>query len=273
LLPPAPLIIGASVAGPLHDEIGLPCQDAFRHEAAGKRAVIAVADGLGSAARADVGARLAVEAAVVASNIAKPTQRINLSRVSRRAVEAARRRLETQAAETSEALRDYACTIIVVATDGARACVAHVGDGAVVGASSSGLVLLSGPGDSEYANEVEPLTSPTWSEALRCSKVFTDLQAVAVFTDGCQRAGLRRAGDKFEPYDGFFRPLISFVQQAEDASSASDELTALLRGPKMSEHSEDDKTLVLGLLRRVDDAGRNPVASGGSDAMAGVADR
>ena len=85
-----------------------------------------------------------------------------------------------------------ASTLIVVAVQGTTVCVAHIGDGGVVGLTDSGLLLLSGPGDSEYANEVEPLTSDGWDAAVRYSRVHEDVRALAVFTDGCQRAGFRR---------------------------------------------------------------------------------
>src|SRR5712692_9506769 len=58
-------IFGSAVIGPLHVQMNLPCQDActFQSVPCGV-GVIAVADGLGSASKSEVGARLAVHAAV-----------------------------------------------------------------------------------------------------------------------------------------------------------------------------------------------------------------
>ena len=59
--PAAVCIFGSSVRGPMHYENGLPCQDASAFDIIHPHSVvIAVADGLGSAARSDVGAEAAV---------------------------------------------------------------------------------------------------------------------------------------------------------------------------------------------------------------------
>src|SRR4051794_19373 len=59
----------AAVRGRAHQELGLPCQDAFAlGEARGGVLVAAVADGAGSAALAEVGARIAAETAVEAAH-------------------------------------------------------------------------------------------------------------------------------------------------------------------------------------------------------------
>jgi hypothetical protein len=240
-----PKTIAASVIGPLHVEMGLPCQDYVGSRINGERLVVAVADGLGSATNSETGARLAVEAALAVTDDSEPGSGADLQARARSALRAARHRLEEEAAEEEAELRDYACTLIILATEGAATCVAHIGDGGAVGLDDNGLLLLSDPGDSEYTNEVEPLTSDTWEDAIRCSTTFTDLRAVAVFTDGCQRAGLRRVDGELHPHEGFFLPLFSFARDATDVEAAQAELAALLAGAKMSEYSEDDKTLAL----------------------------
>ena len=64
----APLVLGARAVGPAHERSGTPCQDAFAWAVLSAEAVVvAVADGAGSAAHAEEGARLAVEAAVASA--------------------------------------------------------------------------------------------------------------------------------------------------------------------------------------------------------------
>ncbi len=55
---------GASVRGTSHTGTGLPCQDAHGWRFLSSGIACAVADGLGSAARADAGAQIVVAAAL-----------------------------------------------------------------------------------------------------------------------------------------------------------------------------------------------------------------
>jgi protein phosphatase 2C-like protein len=124
--------------------------------------------------------------------------------------------------------------------------VAHIGDGAVVVDSQRGLELLSGPGDSEYTNEVEPISSFRWPRNLRRFGPIEHIRRVAVITDGCQRAGLSPRGER--PHSGFFEPLLRFASAVTSLSDADSEVARLLAGPKMSEHSDDDKSLAIAVL-------------------------
>ena len=96
--------------------------------------------------------------------------------------------------------------------DGA-VCVGQVGDGAVVAEIGEDLALVSGPDHGEYVNEVVPLTASTWLEGLRVSSCVGSASAVAVFTDGCERAALRREpgpSGELVPHRGFFLPLFAY---------------------------------------------------------------
>lgn len=234
----APFVFGASVAGPLHVREGIPCQDRAAHALTPSGVVVAVADGLGSAPFADEGAAAAVEAAVrVALGLWETS---DLLEIPHSMAIAAREALEY----TGHPLKSVACTFVGIAATSSGLCVAHVGDGAVVARNGTGPVLVSGPGASEYANETDSLATDGWEALLRhCA--LGDVDCFAAMTDGCQRAGLRFG----EPHDGFFGPLFDFAREATCADEAGAELQALLSGPKMSEHSEDDKTLVLVRLR------------------------
>lgn len=236
-----PLVVGASVAGSSHRRDALPCQDAFAFRIEGGRVAMAVADGLGSAARADEGARVAVDAACEALDAA-----CDLEAAARAMAVAARAALEEHAVLEGCDLRDLACTLITVAATVGGAAAAHVGDGAAVVETDDGIALLSPPGPSEYVDEVDPITADGWEERVRVGRLETGVRAVAVLTDGCQRAALRPDG---EPSAGFFAPLFSYVAESADPAEAEQDLVTLLDGAKMSEHSDDDKTLVLAVLR------------------------
>jgi hypothetical protein len=238
--------------GPLHVNLGTPCQDACAYEVSpAGLGVIAVADGLGSAACSDRGARAAVDAAVrtvLAGAAEAPDAEPDLQRLARAGVSAARAALKQTAADAGCQLRDLACTMLLAVVHGDRAASAQVGDGAIVAQTAGGLCLLSAPGDSEYANEVAPLTARDWAKTLRISEVLHGVRGLMAFTDGCQRAALRKTRDGFTPFAGFCEPLLTFAAGATDAAAAIREVEELLRSPKLAGHSEDDKTLVLAVL-------------------------
>jgi len=244
-------VYGSSVRGPSHRENGLPCQDAFAFKVIDtSRGVIVVADGLGSARLAETGASLVVEAAVEYWCAEQPPDpKFGV----RAALTAARTALIAKAAELQCALHDLATTLMVVCFDHETVTVAHIGDGAVVCQTALGIELLSGPGASEYTNEVDPLTSDSWAELIRIDQM-SGARAVAAFTDGCQRAGLRRIMKRPEPVAEFFEPLFKFVAELEPGQDGDSEIRELLECEKFQVNSEDDKTLVIATLTgRVDD--------------------
>jgi hypothetical protein len=237
-------VLGASVIGDAHVRAGLPCQDAHRIVMTDGALVVAVADGLGSAARSDVGAAAASEAAVArAFDVASDDP----CRAAIEGVVAAREALEKLACAEDYPLKDLACTLVVaVATD--RVGIAHVGDGAAVGWCEDEAHVLSPPAPTEYVNEVDPLTSDEWIEHVRAVVCVEGIDAIGLFTDGCQHAAMRRDNGHHRAHAGFFGPLFAYACSGVDAEDGNRALADLLTGPKMSEHSDDDKTLVLAVL-------------------------
>jgi Protein phosphatase 2C len=232
--------LGASVAGASHARRGTPCQDAFAIERSDGSLVIAVADGLGSAPRADLGAVAAVQAAADAAldHLDREPERAALE-----GLVAARHALERVG--RCGRITDVACTLMVVVSTG-RIGIAHIGDGAVVGSHEGRFAVLSPPGASEYVNEVDSLAADDWTDNVRCCAGLDGIDAVAVFTDGMQHAALRKDAGRLSAHEGFFGPLFSFLREAPD--DGEQQLVRLLEGPKISEHSDDDKTLVLALV-------------------------
>lgn len=257
-----PYIFGASVIGPLHIQKNILCQDACAYEFSPFGwGAIAVADGLGSASKSEIGAKTAVGAAIQAIKAiieGKMKEEINLHDTAREAVNFARKELEEKAIEEQCNLRDLATTLIVVIILENNIAVAHIGDGAVVAKKDEGLILVSGPGESEYVNEVVPLTSKGWEEFLKIIPRVSDIEYVAVFTDGCQRAALRKIQNDLEPYNRFFAPLFSYAKELDDLSMGEQDIRDLLASQKISEHSEDDKTLVISVLKNRSGSGDKP---------------
>lgn len=240
-------ILGASMIGPLHIIKGIPCQDAYAYETLPSgHIIIAIADGLGSAAMSEIGSRIAVDAAVEA--IKKKTidsiKNDSLSSLARDSVVAARKALEEKALTLQCTLCDLACTFISVIMLEDSLVVAHIGDGAVVAKKGEDLFVVSEPGDSEYVNEVTPLTSRKWEDSLNITPVYSGISGVMAFSDGLQRAALRKSEDRRIPYNAFCDPLFLFAEEITDLQNGEKELKEFLASKKMSDHSEDDKTLI-----------------------------
>jgi hypothetical protein len=242
-------IFGASVIGSQHVGQALPCQDACDYDVFDGAGVIAIADGLGSAARADVGASLAVTTALDAAR-AGLRGADDLAAAARAGVVAARQALEAEAGQLGCKIRDLACTLVVVTLRADRVAVAHVGDGAVVARLNGVWELLSGPAESGYVNEVTPLTDREWEVAVRVALERDGLSGLLALTDGCQRAALQRTPYGLAPYDDFCQPLVDYARDEDDAERGEREIAALLESPTLAESSEDDKTLVVAFVPR-----------------------
>ena len=247
-------IIGASVIGPLHLKSVTPCQDAFAYETLPSgTGIIAIADGLGSASLSDFGAREAVNMAVktvrhLISDNSSGEQ--SLQAIAKEAVFSARKVLEEKSIEYQCKMRDLACTLIVVVIYNDTISVAHIGDGAVVAKVNDTLKLISGPGNSEYANEVTPLTGKEWENYLRVIQPVSGVSGVMAFTDGMQRAALKKTPPEgVIPFDRFCEPLFSYANEVADLREAEKDIKALLSSKKICDNSEDDKTLVIAVIK------------------------
>jgi len=247
-------ILSASVIGPLHIIKGIPCQDAYAYEVLPSgHVIITIADGLGSATMSEIGSRIAVDDAVEAIRN-KTTDEMNnttISSIARDSVAAARKALEEKAVSLQCSLRDLACTFISVVMHEDNLAVAHIGDGAVIARKGDDLIVISEPGDSEYANEVTPLTSKKWEESLNITPVYSGISGMMAFSDGLQRAALRKSEDGRIPYKAFCGPLFLFTEETSNLQDGEKEMKEFLSSKKMSDHSEDDKTLILVTLTKI----------------------
>ncbi|MBW3589140.1 MAG: protein phosphatase 2C domain-containing protein [Actinobacteria bacterium] len=239
-----PSALAVSVAGPGHIVEGRECEDASGCDIVGSHVLVAVSDGLGSVPRGGEGAELAVAASLRAGReFIAETVLFDLDELVWEMTIGARRALEAATADP----RELACTLIVCAGHGTAVATAHIGDGAVVGAHSEDLFVVSTPGHSEYVNEVEHLGQKNWLSALRIS-IRDPVSGFAAFTDGLQRAALKRIEDRWTPFAGFLDPLFQHFTSRDDHEQLRKEIERLLSGARLSEHSEDDKSLAFGLL-------------------------
>jgi hypothetical protein len=253
------VIIGASVPGNRHQRLNVHCQDAHTHAILpGGVAVAAAADGLGSAALAEIASSLAVETAVdaVAESLADkladggggyPQSAGGWLSILHGAFGQARARLEEVAAIQSCPLADLGTTLILVVAASGWLAVAHIGDGAVVALDTWGnLETVARPQNGQYINETFPLTLPDALEIAQYQVWQVEIQAVALLSDGLQRLALRLPS--YDPHPPFFSPLfqqLSNLSSQEIADRAGQSLADFLASDRVTEHSDDDRTLVL----------------------------
>ncbi|MEO0284855.1 MAG: PP2C family serine/threonine-protein phosphatase [candidate division WOR-3 bacterium] len=239
-----PFVIGGSVIGPSHLRKNLPCQDACAYKVSQNKVIVAVADGLGSASKSNEGATFVVKEIVDSLEKEEKLNKRNLKKY----IGLSREKLKRKAIECGGKFEDFASTLIVVVVERRKVIVAHIGDGAVVGQTKNGLEVLSYPEESEYINEVIPLTYENWERHLRFSIYNKKFECIAVMTDGCHRAAFKKEKDTLIPFEGFFNPIFSYSKKIKDPKEGTEEIIKLLSSKKINEYMEDDKTLLIIVL-------------------------
>jgi hypothetical protein len=172
-------------------------------------------------------------------------------------LEAAFAAIGAYAEEAGAPIREFAATLTVVTATAEHLAVGQVGDGIAVAEGDEGLFLAAAPQRGEYANEVALLTSPQAVAGATIASFQTGIRSVAVSTDGLLRLAVRLPSH--EPHAPFFRPLFAFVSETADAVAADAELARFLISARVTERTDDDKTLVLAVAMAIAD-NANPSA-------------
>lgn len=238
-------ISGSSVRGNRHIQSDQPCQDAYAVAHSENVWGIAVADGLGSARHSDTGARIAVDTAsrIIIADI--ECHDITVEERIRRAFLKAREAVVNEANKREMNPPEFASTLIVAFFSDERITIGHIGDGVAVGTRKGQSVLLSSPGDSEYANETASLMQSDWENQLRITPPI-EIDHVIIATDGCQGALVIKREGMYQPHEPFILPLLSFIEKKISANlNPESDISALLSSRKMQDLSGDDKTLVV----------------------------
>jgi len=158
----------------------------------------------------------------------------------------ARAQVEAGAADQGAEPRELASTLILLAAGSAAVACAQVGDGAAIAAAvdnGNALVGLTAPATGEYINETTFLISPGGVESAQVRLWRGQPAFVAMISDGLQNLALKMPGG--EPHEPFFRPLLNFVRETEDAGCRRERLAALLSSPRVRSRADDDLTLLV----------------------------
>lgn len=171
-----------NLAGPSHVRLGIPCQDSCAAAVCDGAVIAAVADGLGSESRSDVGSRVAATTAVAycEQHLAACEDPDDATAMLRAACYAAYEAVLDEAARLGESPGQMDCTLCLAVFDGRSVSFGQSGD--------SGLVVAHGDGSYEVVTRMQrdgegrvfPLCFDDRWEFGRCEDVAT----VMLCTDG-----------------------------------------------------------------------------------------
>jgi len=251
--------IARSAIGTRHQEQQLPCQDVAAVRVLGEVAIGAVADGAGSAAYAEVGARVAVETALQYLGRTETwLQRRHFSwatlpdfppvallhRLFSKAAHRARQSLNRQAQAREGDLADFACTLLLFVATPDWLAAMQIGDGFIVVRSpDQPYQLLFQPDKGEFANQTSFLTSPDAIATMQV-RLWADAPSfICAGTDGVERVAIRF--QDWTAFPPFFEPLEAYLEEESGPEPEDTYLVNFLTSDRLNARTDDDKTLLL----------------------------
>lgn len=247
----------ASVRGTSHVRVGTRLQDASRcfekvSEEGDQSLIAIVCDGAGSAAFGGQGASIACRTlATLATNALDEKAALPDDELIWSWIDTVRDRVHTAAARRDLKARDFAATLVMMIATPSHVLTAHVGDGAIVARErDTGLwALLSAPSHGEYASTTFFLTDDP-QPALRISRADNRFDALVAFSDGIEGFALDAATGAPAAifFDPILRPLASSSGVGRDRR-LSDQLAEFLASDRVTERTDDDKTLIVAVAR------------------------
>jgi hypothetical protein len=245
----------ASVRGTSHARVGIKKQDAYavaHSESHPLTLGLVAADGAGSTTHGGSGAAIACR--TLATHMREHFRVAGDDLPSEDTVwswvDEVRDRIGHSAKRRDLQPRDFATTLVcaVVGKDGL--VTAHIGDGAVVCQMDDGRwTAQSWPEHGEYASTTYFVTDDE-QPRLRYHHEAQLPSAIAVFTDGIERLALDFALNDAHAafFEGMFKPLWANKGIGRDGG-LSTSLAAYLDSAGIAERTDDDKTLLLAVLR------------------------
>lgn len=277
------IVVGASVRGNGHIQNGMPCQDYSKFEMLGKGWGIAVvADGAGSAAHAELGAKVVVERGLLhlKNLVSQEKWMVNNTlpsdvewlQKSYNVLKTLRNEVEMVAKRNNVELKSLSSTCLAVVFSPLGLLAVHVGDGRMgCKTASGGWKAIMTPHKGEQANQTLFLVSDFWgipnfvqSGVLVPESVVVrePVEAFAVMSDGCestawlcttQNAETGKYYDQNKPFEGFFNPLeetlASFYKDQVPEEERMAKWSKFIEGgTKGFVKEQDDKTMILGVF-------------------------
>jgi len=242
--------VASRAIGAGHVKQDIACQDFYSCEINDSGwLIVAVADGAGSAAFSDIGARLAAETAVSSLSESGAKVREDLAPALREACQRSRDRVFREASSMEVEPRQLACTLLLFFGGPGGSGVAHIGDGVLV-SRHAGMDwdCRFWPDHGEYVNTTRFLTDDDALDVVRVSSSSETPFEVAVMTDGLEYLALDfKSKSAFGPFfEGVMAP-VKAAHTPEEQQQVAAELGKWLGSKTLSDRSEDDLTLVLAI--------------------------
>lgn len=245
--------------GTRHQQQGMPCQDYGGDRILNDILVGAVADGAGSAAHAEVGARVAVHAVLdflTASedwllkhqkswdSLPQDSIEALAQKFFGRTVEKVNATLQQQAHQGGYPVSELACTLLAVLATPHWIAAMQIGDGfIVVRLHEQEYKLLFHPDKGEYANQTTFVTSSDALQAMQTRVVVGQPQFICAATDGLEKVAIRRVDAM--PFPPFFNPLEEYLWETSTPHHDDEYLVSFLESDRLNQRTDDDKTLLL----------------------------
>ena len=251
----------ATAVGVSHLRDNTPNQDAVAYQLVelgdGQVAVVAVADGAGSAPRSDEGSKIAVGSAVAAivEGINKQPAAVFGKHMAellvRSAVRQAKDEVERYAQRQNATSHELASTLIVAFASDSLVTAAQVGDGAVIAFDlGGGAKTLCAAHTGEYANETTFITSRSKPDEIASVGHASGYKydGLALITDGLQNLALKMP--EREVFLGFWNPMLNDLAETDDPGAVSERLGAFISGQRVRSRTSDDVTIALAIRSR-----------------------
>lgn len=247
----------ASVIGVSHFRAGTRLQDArccfvFGSDKGDRRFFAVIADGAGSAEFGRQGASIVCRTMSSEARIAfHAAGGLPDADAIRSWLDLARDRICLAASRRSRKSRDFAATMVLVMASHDEVVTAHVGDGAIVARNKNDAawIVLSAPHRGEYASTTCFVTDDPLLD-LRIGRHPTEFDALAAFSDGIENLVIDNATGV--PSARFFnsmaKPLDASNILGKD-SALSKSLAAFLASDRLNERTDDDKTLIVAVMK------------------------
>ena len=245
-------LVGAGVVGVSHLRADLPCQDRWEAEVLDAHTlIVVVADGAGSAAHADKGAEIIVEAIMQSVREAIHEGNDDYLAILRGAAARARRQLLTNSEHDGLPLREYAATTLAVVIGPTGGAALQVGDGVIiVGEGADDWSWVFWPHKGEYANTTRFLTDENALEELEAETLTARVCDVLVMSDGLERLALVYGEQAvFNPFvKAIVQPLVDSGVTGHDFG-LSESLRRFLVSDRVGSRADDDLSLVVATRR------------------------
>ncbi|WP_413176011.1 PP2C family serine/threonine-protein phosphatase [Anabaena azotica] len=255
--------IARSAVGTSHQEQKIPCQDCGNYRIFNDVIVGAVSDGAGSAKYSHFGSELAVKTALKYlsriseylqkrkgfwQRFSQPLSQIEAKKLFTKTVNQVIAELNKQATNKGYSVNDLACTLLVFIATPKWVAAMQIGDGfMVVRFQDAEYQLLFEPDKGEFFNETTFVTSANALEEMQVQVISGKQEFICASTDGLEKVAIRLSD--WKPFPPFFKPLEEYLRETSKPEYDDQYVIDFLNSDRLNSRTDDDKTLLLCLLR------------------------